>query len=220
MKQLIIICEGQTEQSFCQEVIAPYLYNKCNIQSFAPVIATSGGGIVKWEKLKKEINSYLYRENKNTFVTTFIDYYGLHQNLDYPQNRKTENVAERRTIVSQIEQAMQYEIEEHIRYRFIPYIQLHEFESLIFSKVEVLGEWFAPNEIKERDYIYQTIKEQPDPELINDGIKTAPSKRLQKAIPTYDKVTYGTILTSDIGLDYLRKQCTNFNNWITKLENI
>lgn len=75
----------------------------------------------------------------------------------------------------------------------------------------LLDKWFTPNEIKQRDFIYQTLQEQPNPELINGGISTALSKRLKKAIPTDDKGTYGTMLALDIGLDCLRKQCTNFN---------
>lgn len=60
MKRIIIICEGQTEQEFCQKVLARYFINKGqNIMIQAPLIKKSMGGIVTWSALKKEIETYL-----------------------------------------------------------------------------------------------------------------------------------------------------------------
>ncbi|MCD4794457.1 MAG: DUF4276 family protein, partial [Bacteroidales bacterium] len=72
MKRIIIICEGQTEQEFCKDVLAPYFISK-NIQIQAPLIKKSMGGIVNWIVLKKEIETYLKQE-PNVFVTLLIDY--------------------------------------------------------------------------------------------------------------------------------------------------
>lgn len=220
MKRLIIICEGQTEQSFCKDVIAPHLKNINNIEVVASLPKKSHGGIIKWVELKKDIWKYLNSENKNTYVTTFIDYYGLHLNLDYPKNRKSQNVSETRTIVFEIEEAMREEIDSNFSYRFIPYIQLHEFESLIFSKSDVLEKSFSVQDIKDLNYWKETLRQQPDPELINDGVQTAPSKRLKRIVPIYEKITDGTLLTLEIGIEYLKEHCKNFGIWINKLENI
>ena len=43
MKRLIIVCEGQTEQSFCQNVLSPYFQTK-GIVVEAPTIKHSHGG--------------------------------------------------------------------------------------------------------------------------------------------------------------------------------
>lgn len=220
MKRLIIICEGQTEQSFCNEIIAPYLKTKNNIDIQTPLPKKSHGGIVKWEQLKKDIDKYLYSENKNTYVSTFIDYYGLHKGLDYPQKDNPKSTKHVRDIVAEIEEGMRQDIAPEFRYRFIPYIQLHEFESLIFSKSDILEHNFSTNDIKDMRYWEETLKKYPDPELINNGKETAPSKRLKRIVPIYEKVTDGTLLTLEIGINHLRNHCQNFNAWINKLENI
>jgi hypothetical protein len=45
IKRVIIICEGVTEQQFCNDVLAPY-FSKENIFISNPLIKKSGGGIV------------------------------------------------------------------------------------------------------------------------------------------------------------------------------
>ncbi len=59
-----------------------------------------------------------------------------------------------------------------------------------------------------------------NPELINDGKFTAPSKRIIKEIPEYDKVNAGPLIVEKIGLDVLRRGCPHFNEWLTKLEDL
>jgi hypothetical protein len=83
MKRIIIICEGETEQEFCKDVLYPY-FLKRNILIEHPTIKKSGGGIVAWESLKKQINNHLIQD-KQVFVTTLIDYYGLNGKLKFPK---------------------------------------------------------------------------------------------------------------------------------------
>ena len=77
MKRIIIICEGQTERDFCKEVLAPYLW-QYGITIQTPLIKISGGGIVKWDYLRKQTETHL-KESSSVFVSTFIDYYGLYE---------------------------------------------------------------------------------------------------------------------------------------------
>ncbi len=218
MNTIIVICEGQAEQEFCNSVLYPHFKN-LDVNILSPVISISNGGIVKWEVLKKEVIEYLKNNNKKTYITTFIDFYGL-TGKGYPKHRIVDNVNLRRLVVCEIEEAMQDEIEDRYKYRFIPYIQLHEFEALIFTDISILKDWYNQKEILDFDYLEQTIKLQPDTELINDSPQTAPSKRLIKAIPKYDKVTFGNILLMEIGLKKLRENNMSFNIWINKLEDI
>ncbi|MFT6479399.1 MAG: hypothetical protein ACI9V1_001661 [Spirosomataceae bacterium] len=76
MKRIIIICEGQTEQEFCKDVLQPHL-NKYGLVIQAPTIKKTGGGIVKWDLFYKEILLHL-QQDKSVFVSTLTDYYGLH----------------------------------------------------------------------------------------------------------------------------------------------
>lgn len=51
MNKIFIICEGETEQIFCREILSSYLL-KSNIQVKTPLIKKSHGGIVPWEYIK------------------------------------------------------------------------------------------------------------------------------------------------------------------------
>lgn len=208
MKRLIIICEGDTEQEFCQDVLYPHFLNK-NIQVFYPTIKKSNGGIVKWASLKKQIELHL-RQERNVIVTTFIDLYALP--VDYP------NLAQGNA--DTIQQGMKADVDTALSHRFIPYIQRHEFECFIFASIDVLRNNF---ESHEADFptIQQVLQRFPDNlEDINNGLQTAPSKRLLRAIKGYDKTVYGACLACEIGLTTIRQKCPRFNNWIDQLENI
>ena len=57
------------------------------------------------------------------------------------------------------------EIDESIRYRFIPYIQLHEFEALLFSDISVIEDNFEFDEFKDYDYLLETDKDFSNPDF-------------------------------------------------------
>ena len=68
MQRVIIICEGETEQEFCKDVLVNHFQNR-DIFIQTPLIKKSGGGIVKWSILKKQIENHL---NKKYFcIITF-----------------------------------------------------------------------------------------------------------------------------------------------------
>jgi hypothetical protein len=133
---------------------------------------------------------------------------------------ESQKIADKEERMSFLEDAMLDDIDPKLRNRFVPYIQLHEFEALLFSEQEVFDNSFEKNEFLDYNYLVETIKKNSNPEMINDGNETAPSKRLAKIIKDYSKVVYGSMLTHDIGLDKIRSKCSRFNNWILKLENI
>ena len=59
-----------------------------------------------------------------------------------------------------------------------------------------------------------------NPELIDGSINTAPSKRIIKYLPDYDKVNAGLITAMAIGLSAMRRRCRHFDEWISRLENL
>ena len=101
----------------------------------------------------------------------------------------------------------------------IPYVQRHEFEGLLFSDVSVFaGLVEAPDGSVEA---LQKIRSQFEtPEDINDYKDTAPSKRIKKVIPRYDKRVNAPLLAVEIGLDKIRTECPRFNDWVTSLESL
>ena len=61
-----------------------------------------------------------------------------------------------------------------------------------------------------------------NPEQINDGDDTAPSKRIIRVIPQYknEKATAGPYVANKIGLPRLRRECPHFNQWMCRLETL
>lgn len=216
MKRLIIICEGETEQEFCKDVLYNHFFSR-DIVIETPLIKKSMGGIVAWEHIKSQILLHL---KEDVTVTLLIDFYGI---KDYHNFSKW---AESKTIVNKIdrmtflENAMKEEIDDRVRFRFIPYIQLHEFEGLLFNNIETFKNIIPENEFTNIRELETTINSNINPELINDGATTAPSKRLERLILGYNKIVYGAVLAEEIGLERIRAKAVRFNDWIAKLESI
>ena len=216
MKRIIIINEGETEQEFCKDVLQPYFFSK-DILIQHPTIKKSGGGIVAWETLKKQIETHL-KQDPSVFVTTLIDFYGLHDNHKFPNWEMANRIVDINDKISFLEQSMQDAIDETLRHRYIPYIQLYEFEGLLFNNIEVFNREFTSDEFSNYSELETTFSEYPNPELINDGRETAPSKRLMRIIKGYNKPIYGSLLAQAIGLERIRNKSPRFNNWINTLE--
>ena len=105
--------------------------------------------------------------------------------------------------------------------RFIPHIQLHEFEALLFCGINHLSALYPGCE-KGCDKLSKDLQKVGNPELIDNSPTTAPSKRIIKAIEggkkyNYNKPTTGKSVTKQIGIEELRAKCPHFNEWIEKL---
>ncbi|MEZ4827846.1 MAG: DUF4276 family protein [Bacteroidia bacterium] len=218
MKRLIIIGEGQTEQEFCIKILAPYLQDKGIIVQ-TPTIKHSGGGIVGWHKLKDQIERHL-RSEKNVLVSLLIDFYGIQERHDFPDWKQNKKIVEKNLRMDAIEESMANSVSENLRRCFIPYLQLHEFEALLFCDQRVFSAIFNDNEITNNTLLEDTINRYDCPEDINDSPETSPSARLRKVIKRYNKVVHGIHLAEEIGLEKMREKCPRFSNWIQKLEAI
>ena len=103
--------------------------------------------------------------------------------------------------------------------RIIPYVQRHEFEGLLFSDVRAFAT--LPSVADSSVARLASIRADFDnPEEINDSSSTAPSKRITRAIPRYDKVRDGPPVALAIGLDAIRRECPRFNQWVEQLESL
>ena len=106
--------------------------------------------------------------------------------------------------------------------KFIPYVQLHEYETLLFTRPDIMEEWLSVYNpgvpVGKFNEIVQSCG--GNPELINEYPTTAPSKRIISLCPVYDKVDDGILILKEIGLDSMRAGCAHFNDWITVLENL
>lgn len=218
MKRVIIICEGPTEIEFLNGVLYPHLQS-LDIYIETPLIKKSGGGIVSWTVLKKQVELHLMQDPL-ALVTTLIDYYGVLPKHLFPQWEESRAIVDRNLRMSFLEESMLNSIDQDLRWRFIPYIQLHEFEGLLFNNIETFTNNYPANEIKDLNELKNIIANYPNPELINDGKDTAPSKRLEQLLSGYKKKIYGATLAMYIGLDNVRAKSPRFNTWVTKLEGL
>lgn len=215
MKRVAILVEGQTEERFVKEVLYHHFLNK-NI-SVEPIIITSSrkangmkykGGDVKFDKVINEIKKLL---TSYETVSTLLDYYGINEDFKgYTESLSKRTIGEKKET---LEIALREEISNS---KFIPYIQMHEFEALLFSDVEpfiYVDE--APHLLKE---LKEIIKNFETPEHINNSKETAPSKRIKKLYKSYQKVMDGTLIAQEIGLVKIREKCKLFDEWINQLE--
>jgi hypothetical protein len=86
-------------------------------------------------------------------------------------------------------------------HNFIPYIQVHEFEALLFVEPGHFADWVDSRVVE----ILRKVRECNAPEDINDDPHTAPSKRILAAMPDYQKTVHGPLIACDIGLDGFRQ---------------
>ena len=216
MKRIHVLCEGQTEYIFVNQVLRPYFMERA-IQ----LIAHDLKGGFSYKSLKYTIIEWLNYE-KSAYVTTMIDLYGM--NKGYPKYGETAH-SNRSAIekVKAIEEAIRQDVLKTPRVHnanFIPYVQLYEFEALLFSEPETLEAWLGlTHSILKNSF--STIRQAFDtPEDINDSPHTAPSKRILKIAASYDKVAEGTVIAADIGVQKIRVACPHFHAWLTRLENL
>lgn len=150
-------------------------------------------------------------------MSTLIDYYGISDKHGFPCWEESKHHANAIERVSVIEDGMLSSVEDSMRPRFIPYIQLHEFEGLLFSNAEVFEKVIPEGDLVGVEELQKTVAEYDNPEMINTSKETSPSHRLERIVHGYDKVVYGNYIAESIGLAKIRERCPRFNEWVTKI---
>lgn len=227
------IVEGQTEEMFVRDVLKEplalrgiYINPRSVEVSIKPIKNTKyvkpgkqfkrrRGGLLDFAKARDDINRWI-SEDKDAYLTTMFDLYALPENFPkYDEAKRQRNPYKR---VEVLEEAFKAEINNS---RFIPYIQLHEFEGLLFSDVKVMDEVMSPYHGGSKLSKLTSIRDLfNSPEEINDGEETAPSKRLLGIYESYEKPTDGSRIAQRTGLDVIRRECQHFNDWLICLEGL
>ncbi|MFC1502943.1 DUF4276 family protein [Pseudomonadota bacterium] len=214
MIRVNIFVEGQTEETFVRDVLAPVFAHREIF--FNPILAETSpghkGGIVSYGKTKRQIER-LCLHDQGAYVTTMIDFYGLPTDFPGLSDPAIANEPDIQLRIRRLEDALEQSVNQP---KFIANYLLHEFEALLFCQPEKFADWLdddAPVAVLEQ------IKAQfVSPELINNSPQTAPSKRILAAIPAYKKTLHGPLIAGDIGLDIIRQQCAHFNQWLERIE--
>ncbi|MGL4411171.1 MAG: DUF4276 family protein [Bacteroidales bacterium] len=206
-KRLVFLVEGDTEVILINNHIIPFLYargftNEMNVQTIVSNRkSNSKGGNISYKYLKNDVERTF--SQGNVIITTFLDFFRLPN--DFP-GFTTDS-----SRIHEIEAAMHEDMKFHGE--IIPYIQKYEVETLMFSSMDGF------ELVVEDDNALARLKELVDksePEDINGGRDTAPSKRLEALFP-YEKTVDGEIIFDLIGLDKMRDKCPRFSGWIDRL---
>lgn len=218
--RLYLTVEGQTERKFAEELLQPHL-SQFSVDLRTRVALTNRklgkrGGVMDFARIRDDLTRLMRQDRQpEARFTTMIDLYALPP--DFPGWDEARKKALPQERVLALEQAFQQQLGER---RFLPYIQLHEFEALLYCDLSQLA-----RRITNTDKAFATLQNEITglaPEEINDGDTTAPSKRIINHVPLYErlKVRVGAPAAAAIGLNTLRANCPHFNEWISRLEQL
>lgn len=227
MIRVNVVSEGQSELYFVQKVLScyPFLLGK-NIEINSRAVLTKReqrtgyeyrGGLTNYLKPKRDIIQWL-KESSDTYVTTMFDLFRLPD--DFPGYREAIGQQNPYQSVSILERELKKDILLEFPNinpdRFIPYIQMHEFEALFFADLEKLKTFYLGeiNNLKIEKLIQDIVG--INAELINHGVNTSPSKRLKNTI-SYKKGDDAALVLKEIGMEKMLNTCQHFSTWVNQL---
>lgn len=231
MIRLNMIVEGQTEETFARDVLAEHLLTfqvypyPRRVETGRKRIPGAGeggkrifrGGMTTYQKARNDILRWIKQEkgSPEAFVTTMFDLYALPD--DFPGFAGAMAKATPELRVGALEEALRNDIGFE---RFLPYIQLHEFEALVLADPRKIAPQFEKSETDRPIRNLVALVQSTPPEEIDDGDQTAPSKRISREIPQYAgvKSSAGPMIVQAIGLPQVRRKCPHFDHWIGQLE--
>lgn len=216
MRHLYILCEGQTEAAVVEQAVIPHFDPL--VVKVTPIIFTTSrpaggpnfkGGLARWPKLERELR-LLLRNRATTVLTTLFDYYAFPADAPGMADRPRGSPYDR---ARHVESAIAAAVGSP---RFLPNLVLHEIEAWVLADCVRLGACMGKPRPAEE--LARIVHKQGGPELVNDGPDTAPSKRIMRAYPEYNKVRTGPALIAAAGLDFIRRHCPHADDWLREVE--
>lgn len=218
MIRVNVIVEGQTEESFVKEVLAPLFWPQ-QIYLLPILLGVPGhkGGRPNYARVKKDVVLQL-KQDRRAYCSTMLDFYGLGNGFPgTPLPPNLGNIEKVRRIELAVKEQLINELPDlRLDTRFLPYLQLHEYEGLLFSDPAAFAAGIKQDYLRAH---FEAIRNAfATPEDINDNANTAPSKRVVGAYPAYRKVIDGTLAAKAVGIDRMRQECPHFRGWLEQLE--
>lgn len=225
MIRLYFYVEGQTEQIYVQKVLAPHL-SQYGLVIMGSVLAANSkkhghvyrGGGWKYGPMREDLGRLLKKDAKpDARFTTMFDLYALYSGFPgWEDAEKVKSDPYKR--IELLESAFRDDVADS---RFIPHIQLHEFETILLADPTHFALEYE-NATLGIELLTKAVQAASGPEFVDDGDSTAPSKRIISCFPEYQwqKRSVGPELANCIGLAATRKCCPHFNAWLTTLENL
>lgn len=226
MARLRVHVEGQTEETFVNEVLAPHLYAFGFHEVSARLLGETRmrsrrGGIRSWPTVQREIARQL-QSDRALIATTMVDYYALPATMPdgWPGRAAAASAPlnhRGNTVQSALKNAFDTSVaDSQVSSRFIPFVLMHEFEALLFSDCPIFGDAIGRPDLTTAFARIRSAFECP--EDINDSPHTAPSKRILELYPGYQKPLNGVTAAREIGLAKIRSECPQFAAWLSRLE--
>jgi len=218
MNRVRVLVEGPTEQAFIRDILKPY-FGHYQIDLHA-VRLRRQGGIPRYAKAKDIIVRSL-KEDTALICTTMVDFYGMP--TDWPGKDHANRFQSSTEKADIIECSILKDIVGSLgnsfnSRRLMPYVQMHEFEALLFSSPKKLAESLGDKKLSS---IFLTIRNNfSTPEDINDNYDTCPSRRIEGEFKSFRKTINGITAARRIGLETMRQECPHFNEWISKIEHL
>ena len=183
-------------------------------RSFPAVSVFGGWGRPgRYKKLRNDFLAWARCDkDPGARFTTLMDLYGLPH--DFPGMDAAAAVNDSFTRAGVLEQALREDLGD---VRLLPYIQVHEFEALLFSELSPFPALF-PDSPKVRQKLEDIRAAFPTPEHIDDSPHSAPSKRIQQLLPDYRKPAFGAQLAALVGLERMLAECPRFAAWVARLQ--
>jgi len=218
MIHVIVVGEGQTEETFVRDVLVPaFAPDEIFLEPrLIPAGPGGSGGALSFQRVLRYLRNTL-RQRNDTYVTTFFDLYRLTR--DFPGVSESQRQPDPLQRAAKLEQQFAQTViqEANVRAdRFLAHIQPYEFEALLFTDVKKLVEIESGWDTF-RDMLQAVRTQAPSPEHINDGPDTHPSARLEKLRPGYRKTLHGPLAAEHIGLTAMEQACAHFAGWLGKL---
>jgi hypothetical protein len=220
MKRGLVLVEGQTEEQFVDDCLAPYLLAKglvlgTTIVKTKRVVGGSHakGGVLSYGQVRRDLGFLLHDTNASV-ITTLLDYYALPTDFPGMDDRPAGTAKDR---VEHVEATWAGSVGDT---RFVPHLVLHELEAWVYAEPSCLEPWMFDDDVKVVAAIAAVARAHQTPEDIDEGPHTAPSKRLFHAFAGYQKTLHGPLAISAIGIDRIRAVCPHVSRWIDRLEAI
>ncbi|MFH1718813.1 MAG: DUF4276 family protein [Planctomycetota bacterium] len=220
MNRICVLVEGDTEASFVDSILRPEFERARKTIFLYPVLFRKQGGSFGYAKCQKVILNAL-KQDRSTYITTMVDFYGMP--TDWPgrdQANHCQSYIEKANVVegSILEDITGSLGSSFNPRRLMPYVQMHEFEALLFSSPVKLAEGLGDKKLSSA---FLTIRNEfSTPEEIDDHYDTCPSRRIEWVFQGFKKTINGIMAARRIGLEKMRQECPHFNEWVTKLEDI
>jgi Domain of unknown function (DUF4276) len=225
MVRLYFYVEGQTEQEYVKRVLRPHLAG-FGVQVMGSVLAATGrkhghvsrGGGRRYQPMRKDLGNLLRQDaHADVRFTTMFDLYALHEGFPGWNDAEKQRDIPRQRVVT-LETAFAADVGDN---RFIPHIQLHEFETILLCDPRHFALVYEKSDTGIAA-LQVVVAAATSPELVNDGATTAPSKRIISQFPQYSgqKTTVGVELAECVGLATTRSHCAHFDCWLKMLESL